>query len=78
MFVNLAIDMLLGAVPAVGDVFDFVFKANAYNARLLEKSQPGKSSTGDWLVVGGAALLFLAALAVPITLLVWAIRAMTS
>ena len=38
MLLNLAIDMLLGAIPAVGDIFDFAFKANVHNARLLERS----------------------------------------
>lgn len=75
MFLNLAIDMLLGAIPAVGDIFDFAFKANKHNARLLERTEPGKSKPGDWLVVVGAALLFLLALAVPITLLVLALKA---
>jgi hypothetical protein len=75
MLLNLAIDMLLGAIPAVGDIFDFAFKANVHNARLLERSEPGSSRPGDWLMVGGAALLFLLALAVPITLLVLTLRA---
>jgi hypothetical protein len=75
MLLNLAIDMLLGAIPAVGDIFDFAFKANVHNARLLERSAPGKSRPGDWLMVGGAALLFLLALAVPITLLVLTLQA---
>ncbi len=34
---NLAIDSVLGAVPIVGDVFDFAFKSNAKNIRLLQR-----------------------------------------
>ena len=75
MLLNLAIDMIVGAVPALGDLFDFAFRANVYNARLLERTEPGKSTRGDWVVVIGAALLFLLALAVPVTLLVWFLNA---
>jgi hypothetical protein len=75
MLLNLAIDMVLGAVPALGDLFDFAFKANKHNARLLERTEPGKSTRGDWITVIGAGTLFLLALAIPITLLVWTLTA---
>ena len=35
MIGNVALDAVLGAIPLVGDLFDFAFKANARNARLL-------------------------------------------
>jgi len=76
MFLNLAIDMVVGAVPGVGDLFDLAFKANKKNAKLLVERQPGDSTGRDWLVVVGAATLFLAALAVPIILLLWALGAL--
>ncbi len=34
---NLALDLTLGALPLVGDVFDFFFKSNRRNVRILEK-----------------------------------------
>jgi hypothetical protein len=37
MMGNVAIDFVLGIVPVVGDLFDFVFKANRKNALLLER-----------------------------------------
>lgn len=43
MLGNVAVDFLVGAIPFIGDVFDFAFKANRRNARLLEqhlKRQP--------------------------------------
>ena len=33
---NVAADFAIGAIPLVGDLFDFAFKANRRNARLLE------------------------------------------
>jgi hypothetical protein len=35
MAANVAIDALVGVIPVVGDVFDFAFKSNQRNARLL-------------------------------------------
>lgn len=37
MIANVAIETAVGIVPVVGDVFDFVFKANERNARLLHR-----------------------------------------
>ncbi len=36
MIGNLVIDSLVGAVPLVGDVFDFAFRSNAKNVRMLK------------------------------------------
>jgi hypothetical protein len=37
MIVNIGLDFAVGAIPFFGDVFDFAFKANRRNARLLEQ-----------------------------------------
>ena len=37
MLVNVGIDMLAGAVPALGDLFDAAWKANMRNVALLER-----------------------------------------
>ncbi|TQV71154.1 DUF4112 domain-containing protein [Exilibacterium tricleocarpae] len=36
MLANILIDTVVGAIPIVGDLFDFVWKANQKNAELLE------------------------------------------
>ncbi len=36
MVLNVALDALVGAIPVLGDLFDFAFKANLRNARLME------------------------------------------
>lgn len=33
---NVGLDAVIGSVPLVGDLFDFAFKANLRNARLME------------------------------------------
>lgn len=37
MALNLVIDVVVGLIPVVGDLFDFAFKANTRNARLFDK-----------------------------------------
>ncbi|WP_193173204.1 DUF4112 domain-containing protein [Nisaea nitritireducens] len=37
MAANTAIDLVIGAVPLVGDIFDVGFKANLWNAALLRE-----------------------------------------
>jgi hypothetical protein len=77
MMMNLAGDAAIGAIPVVGDVADFVFKANEKNLKLLETSgkRGGKSSWKDWLAVVGAGVLLVGALSLTIyamvTMLHW-------
>ncbi len=44
MLGNVAADFAIGAIPLVGDLFDFAFKANRRNARLLERHLDSKTS----------------------------------
>lgn len=37
MFFNATLDFVVGSIPIFGDIFDFAFKPNARNVRLLEK-----------------------------------------
>jgi hypothetical protein len=74
MLLNLGVDAGLGSIPLLGDLFDLVHKANLKNVALLRQHAGGGRSTArDWAIVAGAALLFVAALAVPVVLLVWAV-----
>ena len=34
---NVALEVLIGSIPIIGDVFDMTWKANARNARLFER-----------------------------------------
>ena len=53
MIFNVAIDALLGAVPVIGDLFDFAWKANDMNMVLMERhaSEEHRPSAGDWIFV---------------------------
>jgi len=74
MLLNLSVDLLGGSVPVVGDIWDFFFRAHSRNLDLLRARSAGGEvvpSPRDGLVVIGAAAVFLLALAVPVTVLVW-------
>ena len=48
MLGNVGVDFLIGSVPVAGDLFDFAWKANRRNARLLEVHLNKRS--GKWEV----------------------------
>ncbi len=62
---NIVLEMVVGLIPVVGDLFDFAWKANAKNLELLEAhlDDPQIGQEGDrWffvLVLGGLALIVL-------------------
>jgi hypothetical protein len=45
MLLNIAIDALVGAIPVLGQAFDFVWKANSMNMTLLERYATMPTST---------------------------------
>lgn len=72
MLLNLGIDALLGAVPGIGDLADFFYRANTRNLALLQERSSGRPARfTDWLAVGGAALFLIGTLLLPWVLLVW-------
>ncbi len=65
MLGNVLLELVLGAVPVLGDLFDFAWKANARNARLVEAhlSEPQRTRYRSRWLVGGVAAALLVALA---------------
>jgi hypothetical protein len=78
MLLNLSVDLIAGAIPVLGDIWDFFFKAHKRNLTLLRSRwRPGaiESRPRDKLVVGAAITVFVVALAIPIALLVAVVTA---
>lgn len=75
MIFNVAIDVLTGFVPLIGDLFDFAWKANNRNMALLERHahEEHGPSTGDWVFVAACVTLLVVIAAVPFLFLGWAI-----
>ncbi|HET6230949.1 MAG TPA: DUF4112 domain-containing protein [Longimicrobiaceae bacterium] len=61
MVANVVLDTVLGAVPVLGDVFDFGWKSNSRNVELLRRSLADRDETkrSSRLVVGGTALVLV-------------------
>ena len=70
MLINLALDAVLGAIPLLGAVIDFFYQAHIRNLKLIQAREARASRASDWLVVCGAALVFLLALCVPIAVVI--------
>jgi len=73
MVVNLAIEVGVGMVPVLGNLFDIAWRANRRNYHLLERSLQGptRSTAGDWLFMGLLGLGLVALAMLPFVLLVW-------
>lgn len=73
MVLNAIIDAGIGAIPVAGDLFDFAWKANEANLRLLERNAvPGpRVTSGDWLFVSLCLLVVVAAAFVPLIVILW-------
>ncbi|MFC3850772.1 DUF4112 domain-containing protein [Corynebacterium hansenii] len=81
MAFNLLLDMTLGAIPVVGDAFDFLFRANIRNERLMVKAleDPAGSakSSKRYLIGAGVLLAVLAVLIVALTIgAIWGVIAL--
>ncbi len=44
MLMNLGVDVTVGSIPVLGDLFDVYWKSNRRNANLLEKHLPPEST----------------------------------
>lgn len=77
MVFNIGLDFLIGSIPLIGDMFDFAWKANSKNMKLLNRHAlgEGRSKWSDWgwlfLLIGFLGLFVAGLLAV----LILAVRA---
>jgi hypothetical protein len=73
MIANVLLETTLGAIPVAGDVFHVFWKANRRNYKLLirEREQPGSSTRRDWLFLAVILFTALAAVAIPIAIVIW-------
>jgi hypothetical protein len=78
MVFNVAVDYIVGTVPFLGDLFDFGWKANQKNLRLLEQHASGerRSYWSDWawvfLLLGGLAIFIIGI----ITIVIYAFKSL--
>lgn len=71
MVVNIAIDLVVGLIPVLGDVFDILWRANRMNLALIEQYKRGTDAvpaTADYVIVGVGIVLAIGILLTPIFL----------
>ena len=79
---NVALDAGLGAVPLIGDIFDFAWKANLRNVALLERhlATRVRAARADrsfvLLVIFGVSAMAIGLLALGSLLTLWVLRAL--
>lgn len=81
MVLNVVVDLIFGAVPVAGDVFDFLFEENMKNMRLLEAHRDRRRpprSTAQIAFILGFIVFILVAIAVAmaaalVALVIWLI-----
>jgi len=75
MVFNALIDGLAGVIPVAGDLFDFGWKATAWNLALLERhAMPGRPATsGDYLFVILCSGVIIVVAVLPLVLIWWGV-----
>jgi len=73
MLINALVDILVGFIPLIGDLFDFGWKANVWNLALLERyAHPGSKPTkGDWIFLLTIVGVLIAVTVIPLALVLW-------
>ncbi len=73
MVANVGIEVVVGMVPILGNLFDIGWRANRRNYHLLERALlTGKRDAGkDWLFMGLLGLGLIALALIPFMLLTW-------
>ena len=73
MIANLAIEVGIGAVPVIGNLFDIAWRANRRNYHLLERSleAPRRDTWKDWIFMALLGVGIVTMMMVPFLLLLW-------
>lgn len=77
MLLNILADIIIGAIPLLGEVFDFGWKANLRNARLLDEfqSRPAKTKSQSKIIIWTVATISALLVLLLVYLFVWLIGA---
>lgn len=67
MLLNILADVLIGAIPLLGDLFDFFWRSNRRNLHLIERYRDGDEDPNAWdyIIAIFGMLLALAAMVLP-------------
>lgn len=73
MVANVGIEVVIGTVPVLGDMFDIAWRANRRNYALLTGSveQPEKSERRSWLFFAGLCAVLVVLITLPLIVFSW-------
>jgi hypothetical protein len=73
MVANVAIEVVVGSIPVLGDMFDIAWRANRRNYALLTGSvyEPRKHTVQSWFFLGALCVVLAALVLLPMLLLTW-------
>ncbi|WP_035354110.1 DUF4112 domain-containing protein [Edaphobacter aggregans] len=73
MVANIAIEVVVGSIPVLGDAFDIAWRANRRNYALLTGSmyEPRKHTIQSWIFLIVLSMVLMALMLVPMLLLAW-------
>ena len=73
MVANVGIEVVVGAIPILGDMFDIAWRANRRNYALLAGSltEPRKHTIQSWIFLIGLCVLLAGLVLLPMLLLAW-------
>jgi hypothetical protein len=76
MVLNIAIEVLLGTIPLLGDAFDIAWKANRRNYALIVRhlEGPRRQTWRDWVYLALMAIVLTAIFLAPIFLILWCLE----
>lgn len=80
MVLNQTIDMVVGAVPFLGDILDIGWKANVKNVALMEKAlnDPDAARRASTGMIVGLVLLLVAITAGTVSLMWWLLKSLAN
>jgi hypothetical protein len=73
MVANVGIEVVVGSIPVIGDMFDIAWRANRRNYALLASSlaEPRKHTIQSWIFLIGLCILLTGLFLLPMLLLAW-------
>ncbi len=72
MLINIAVDSFLGALPLLGDIFDFAWKSNVRNVQIYREALRGeRRPVKDWAFILFVAVILLVILSLPLIGLIY-------
>jgi hypothetical protein len=72
MVANVGVDAAVGAIPFLGDLFDFAVRANQRNVALYREARAGVRDTRrDWLFLAMLLAMMVVFVAIPVYAALW-------